>query len=159
MSYTKRQFVNEAFEEIGIAAYTFDLEPEQLQSALRRLDRMVSSWNALGLRFSYPIPSSPEDSDLDDETDVPDAVNEAIVTGLAIRLCPVFGKAPSPATIKSARDSYRAMVVKLSETQELEVSNLPKGQGHKPYRSKSGEYIPRDADSLDAGKDAVIDLE
>ena len=40
MGWTKRQFVTQAFEEIGLASYVFDLTPEQLQSALRRLDAM-----------------------------------------------------------------------------------------------------------------------
>ena len=45
MGYTKRQFVTAALEEIGLASYVFDLQPEQLQSALRRLDAMISEWN------------------------------------------------------------------------------------------------------------------
>ena len=48
MGWTKRQFVAQAFEEIGLASYVFDLTPEQLQSALRRLDTMMAAWNALG---------------------------------------------------------------------------------------------------------------
>mgnify|MGYP003525752305 CR=1 FL=1 len=55
MGWTKRQFVTQAFEEIGLAAYVFDLTPEQLQSALRRLDSMMASWNAKGIRLGYQI--------------------------------------------------------------------------------------------------------
>ena len=42
MGYTKRQFILAAFEEIGLAAYTFDLQPDQLESARRRLDAMIA---------------------------------------------------------------------------------------------------------------------
>lgn len=56
MGWTKRQFVTQAFEEIGLASYVFDLTPEQLDSALRRLDTMIASWNALGIRLGYPLP-------------------------------------------------------------------------------------------------------
>ena len=38
MGWTKRQFVTQAFEEIGLAAYVFDLQPQQLDSALRKLN-------------------------------------------------------------------------------------------------------------------------
>jgi hypothetical protein len=54
MGYTKRQFISAAFEEIGLASYVFDLQPEQLQSALRRLDAMMADWNAKGIRLGYP---------------------------------------------------------------------------------------------------------
>jgi len=64
MSWTKRQFITQAFEEIGLAAYVFDLTAEQLDSALRRMDSMVAGWNANGVRIGYPLPGSPEDSDL-----------------------------------------------------------------------------------------------
>ena len=86
MGWTKRQFVEQAFEEIGLATYTFDLSPEQMQSALRRLDAMVATWNGAGIRIGYPLPSSPQDSDLDTETNVPDMSNEAIYTNLAIKI-------------------------------------------------------------------------
>ena len=33
MSWTKRQYIVDAFEEIGLASYVYDLQPEQLQSA------------------------------------------------------------------------------------------------------------------------------
>lgn len=35
MGYSKRQFVTAAFEEIGLAAYVFDMQPEDEQTALR----------------------------------------------------------------------------------------------------------------------------
>ena len=51
MGWTKRQYIEQAFEEVGLAAYVFDLTPEQLQSALRKLDAMMAEWNAKGLRL------------------------------------------------------------------------------------------------------------
>jgi hypothetical protein len=56
MSYTKRQFVTAAFEEIGLASYVFDLTNDELTSACKRLDAMMADWNAKGIRLSYPIP-------------------------------------------------------------------------------------------------------
>jgi len=73
MGYSKRQFVTAAFEEIGLASYVFDLNPEQMESALRRLDAMMADWNAKGIRLGYPLPSSPQNSDLDEQTNVPDS--------------------------------------------------------------------------------------
>lgn len=98
MGWTKRQFITQAFEEIGLAAYVFDLTTEQLQSALRRMDAMVAGWNSNGIRIGYPLPSSPQDSDIDVDTGVPDFANEAIYLGLAVRLAPSFGKTVAPET-------------------------------------------------------------
>ena len=98
MGWTKRQFIEQAFDEIGLASYAFDLTPEQMQSALRRLDTMIAAWNALGIRLGYPLPSSPQDSDLDEQTNVPDRSNEAIYTNLAIKLAPSYGKQVMPDT-------------------------------------------------------------
>jgi len=64
MGYSKRQFVEAAFEEVGLAAYVFDLQPQQLESALRRLDAMMAEWNAKGIRLGYPLPGSPQNSDI-----------------------------------------------------------------------------------------------
>lgn len=72
MGWTKRQLITQAFEEIGLAAYVFDLTPEQLQSALRRMDAMVAGWNSNGVRIGYPLPSSPDSSNIDADSGVPD---------------------------------------------------------------------------------------
>jgi hypothetical protein len=47
VAWTKREFVVQAFSEIGLASYVYDLQPEQLQTALNRLDSMLATWNGL----------------------------------------------------------------------------------------------------------------
>ena len=37
MSYTKRQLLSGAFDELGLADYIYDLAADQLEMALRRL--------------------------------------------------------------------------------------------------------------------------
>lgn len=157
MSWTKRQFVEQAFEEIGAATYVFDLEPEQLQTALKRLDAMMATWNSEGIRVGYPIPSSPEDSDLDTETAVPDAANEAIYTNLAIKLAPTIGKTVPAETRMSARLAYQQLLARTTKPVEAQLHNLPMGQGNKPWRNR--EYLPEPTDSLAVGDDALLDLE
>ncbi len=110
MGYSKRQFVAAAFEEIGLASYVFDLQPEQLQSALRRLDAMIADWNGKGIRLGYPLPGSPQYSDLDEPSEVPDSANEAIITNLAIRIAPGYGKVVMPETKAVAKDSYNTLL-------------------------------------------------
>ena len=133
MSYTKRQFIDAAFEEIGLASYTFDLQPEQIQSALKRLDAMIASWNGRGIRIAYPLPSSPDDSDIDAATDVPDMANEAVITNLAVRLAPSFGRRVMPETLKTAKEAYNTMLMKLAFPAEQQMpGTMPAGAGNKP---------------------------
>lgn len=161
MSWTKRQFIEQAFEEIGLAAYVYDLTPEQLQSALRRMDAMVAGWNANGVRIGYPLPSSPEGSDLDQDTGVPDFANEAIYLGLAVRIAPSFGKTVAPETKAFADMAYSNMANQVAiPTPERQLpKTMPRGQGTKPWRNYNNPFIvPPDA-TVDAGSDGPIDLE
>jgi hypothetical protein len=159
MGYTKRQFVTAAFEEIGLASYVFDLEPEQLQGALRKLDAMIAMWNAKGIRLGYPIPSSPENSDLDDETGVPDSANLAIILNLAIEIAPSVGKIPMPSTEKSANFSYKTLLSKSSKPIERQITGLPKGAGHKSWRDTENPFMDKpDTDPLQIEEGGNLDF-
>jgi len=157
MGYTKRQFVSAAFEEIGMAEYVFDLQPEQLQSALNRLDAMLAEWNAKGLRLGYSLPSSPQDSDLDEPTFAPDSAWEAIITNLAIRIAPGYGKAVSPDTKVTAKAAYNTLLQRAAFPLEQQLpETMPTGQGNKPWRWDN-PFVPRPVDPVDAGPDGPIE--
>lgn len=132
MSYTKRQFINAALEEIGIASYDFDISPEQYDSALRRLDVLMANWYAKKIILGYPLPTSPENSVIDAETTVPDSANEAIILNLAIRLAPGYGKAVSMDTKSAAKDSFNTLAGIHAMPDEMQLpSTMPAGAGHK----------------------------
>lgn len=159
MGWTKRQFVNQAFEEIGYAEYAYDLQPEQLQSALRRLDSMLSTWNGRTIRLGYPLPSSPQDSELDEETGVPDVANEAIYLNLALRLAPIVGKVVSIETKMAARDAYKELLKRAAVPHEMQLpETMPAGQGNKPWRWRDSPFIRAPKDPVDAGPDGEINL-
>lgn len=158
MGWTKRQFVTQAFEEIGLAAYVFDLTPDQLQSAVRRLDSMMASWNAKGIRLGYPTPSDPDDSDLSEQTNVPDSANEAIYLNLGIRLAPGFGKTVSTETKASAKAAYDTLLSRAAMPVEQQLpGNMPSGAGNKPWRYDN-PFLNHPVDPLLAGEDGPIDF-
>jgi hypothetical protein len=158
MSYTKRQFVEEAFAELGMANYTFDLQPQQLDTALRRLDAMMATWNAKGIRLGYPLPSSPQDSDLDTETQVPDSANEAIVANLAIRIAPQYGKQVQIDTRTTAKLGYDTLLARATFPSEQQFPRtLPLGAGQKPWRYDT-PFMPGPVDPVLAGPDGPIEL-
>lgn len=160
MGWTKRQLVTQAFEEIGLAAYVFDLTPEQLQSALRRMDSMVAGWNSNGVRIGYTLPSSPDASDIDADSGVPDYANEAIFLGLACRIAPSYGKTVSAETKAWADTAYSNMANQVAiPTPERQLpGTLPRGQGSKPWRNIYRPYITPPDDPLLAGEDGPIEF-
>jgi hypothetical protein len=160
MSWTKRQFVNKALSKIGYAAYAYDTDAEELQDALSSLDGMMATWNGKGIRLGYPLPSSPENSNLDDETNVPDSANEAIYTNLAIRIASDIGKIVSQDMKIAAREAYRVIVSRTTQTRIKQFpSTTPTGAGNKPRRWGTGEYFPTPVDPLLAGDDGPIDFD
>jgi hypothetical protein len=157
MGYSKRQFVAAAFEEIGLASYVFDLQSEQLQSAMRRIDAMMADWNGKGIRLGYPLPNSPQDSDLDEPTLVPDWANEAIITNGAVRLAPGYGKVVMPETKAVAKDSYNTLLQRATMPPEQQLpATMPAGAGNKPWRVYDNPFIRPPVDPVDAGPDGPL---
>lgn len=160
MGWTKRQFVEKAFSKIGLAGYTFDLSPEQLQDAMSDLDSMMATWNAKGIRIGYPMPSSPLNGDLDEETNVPDSANEAIFCGLGVRIASDYGKTvPQPVAVfaKQAFDQLLAIATLPPERQF--PCELPAGAGNKPWRNNDSPFIRPGCNPLDAGPDSEIEFQ
>ena len=161
MSWTKREVVQNAFEEVGLASYAFDLQPEQMQAGLRRLDNMMATWNSRGLRIGYPLTDSPAGSDLDQDTNVTDEAIEAIVSNLAIRLAPLLGKTVSPDTKATARSAYMALLSRRSTIPErlIDVNAVPAGAGTKYWRVNGDPFLQQEDRGLTVGPDAALDLE
>ena len=130
--WTKKQIIEQAFEEIGLASYVFDLTADQLQSALRRLDLMVASWQARNIQIGYPLPVSPNNSNIDEEIQTSLNNNEALVLNLAVRLAPSYGKSLSPDTKANAKLLYDQLLIEAAMPYEQQfVRTLPLGAGYK----------------------------
>lgn len=161
MSWTKRELVTNAFEEIGLANYVFDLQPEQLQAALRRLDNMMATWNSRGLRLGYPLADSPGGSDLDQNSNITDEAIEAVVGNLAVRIAPMMGKTVSPDTKAAARSAYMALLNRRTNTLEkrIDVNAIPGGQGGKYWRFNSDPFLSQSERGITTGPDDVLEME
>lgn len=161
MKLTKQDIINQAFEEIGLAGFVFDLQPQQLQGALRRLDGMMATWNNRGLRLGYPLPSTPDDSTLAQEVTVPDAAIEAMALNLAIRIAPGYGKTVAPDTKASARGAYTQLLAQSAKPIEMQLDSMsiPAGAGGKHWRNRKDPFLTPPVDRLEAGTDSLLDLE
>lgn len=157
MSYTKRQFIIAALEELGLASYVYDLQPEQLESAMRRLDSMMAEWNGKGIRLGYPVPGSPENSDIDSETNVPDSANEAIISNLALRLAPSYGKQVMMQTMITAKNALNVILSRATMPMEMQMpATMPIGAGNKNVDSP---FMPFPSDPILAGQDGPIEFD
>jgi len=127
MSYTKRQLINDAYEELGLANYVYDLQAEQLQSALRRLEGMMAEWEDK-MTLSYPFGSN-----IDEDTLLAENTTTAIVTNLAIRLAPTVGRVITPATKSAAKSSYATLYGAYSTIPQMQKRPVNSGAGQKPF--------------------------
>ena len=144
MGWTKRQLISEAFAELGLAASDFDLQPEEMQTALRRLDSMLAMWDGKGIRLGYPLPSSPDDSDLDQASGLPDGAVETVYLNLAMRIAPSFGKAVSIDTRRNAGAGYdRLQIAAAQPLPPQQPSTMPRGAGNKPWRPLSSPFFSK----------------
>lgn len=159
MSWTKRDIIVAAFESIGLAGYVFDLQPEQLETARRKLDAMMAMWNSVGIRVGYPLVSTPDSSDLDDKTEVTDMGVEAIYTNLAKRIAPGYGKTVPQEILTVANEAYLALLA-TAAGQPIErqlAGSYPLGAGNKSSRYNQNFTTSPDP-TLDAGTDTYIEF-
>lgn len=151
MAWTKLQLVDEAFGELALAAGPgFDVTPEERGRLLRRLDSMLATWAAKGVRIGYAFPSSPEASDLNADSGIPDSAAETVFLNLAKRGAPSFGKQLSAETLKNAREGYDTLLWAAARPVEQQLPHtMPRGAGNKPWRTANRAFLPRpDTDPL-----------
>lgn len=142
MGWTKRDYIEQAFDEVGLAGFIFDLSPEQLQTALRKLDSMMGTWDGKGIQVGWPVTLSPNDSDLDTEVPFMIWANEAIFLNLGIRLASTFGKQVSNEIKTSAKLAYDSVLLMASRPREMQFPRtLPSGAGNKPWRIADDPFI------------------
>ena len=152
MSWTKDEIITAAMTEMGIADYEFDITVEEKQTALRRLDMMMAEWGTRGLRLSYPLSAST----LDEASNIPDIALEAVVTNLAIRLAPSYGKTLSLDTKVIARKTLTTLYGKYNNPPQVQFPQMPRGAGYKATNNRFTE-VPESP--LAVGKDSELDLE
>jgi len=158
MSWTKKEIIEQAFDTIGLASYNFDLEPEQFESALKKLDAMFGTWNGYGIRLAYPTHDTPANSDITSDSEIPDWAFEAAYLNLAIRIAPSYGKAISPDVKQFAKSAYNNILNKTTQIKEYQIQDLPRGQGSKYWRYAGSRTLPKADEPLTDGSNEEIDF-
>jgi len=162
VGWSKKQYIEQAFESIGLAAYIYDLSTDQLNSAAIKLDAMLAGWNSNGVRIGWPAAANPKSIDLDSDTKSPDVAHEAIYLNLAIRIAPGFGKQIPPEISQAADTAYSNLLNQTAAptpTRKL-PNTMPRGAGNKPHRYGNGNpFMNKPDQTIDAGSDSEIIFE
>lgn len=162
MGWTKRSLIEDAYGELALAGYEFDLSAEEMQTGLRRLDLMMAQWSGpgRGLQLGYSVGLSPTGSDLDDDSGLPIYAIRTVVCSLAIELAPGNGKPLHPSTLSAARDGMQQLLVRAAFPAEQQLPNtLPRGAGSKPWRTTNQPFMSSpDTGPLQVGEDGGLTL-
>lgn len=129
---TKRELINQAFEEIGLGTYAYNMRAEDYQSALKRLNALLAEWGATGA-----ITGGDETGNLDADSDVPLNAERGVICALACDVAPSFGKQPMPQTVSNARQG-RILMIRTNTvipTKEVNHASVPAGAGYKTPRA------------------------
>lgn len=128
--WTKRQLIEEAFGEIALAGYAFDLSPEEMQAGLRRLDTMLATWAGAGVHLGYALSTSPGSGDLDDDSGLKAVDVEAVYMALALRIAAGKGKQLAASTRTAAGQAYQALLSRVARGEMREqafAAGVPSG--------------------------------
>lgn len=159
--WTKRQVIADAFGELALAGFDFDLTPEEMQSAVRALDLMMVTWQGNGIACGYVFALTPDQGDLDEDCGAPLNAVAAMVPSLAIRIAASKGKAV-PASLKATAHAAYSALQSTIAAQSVRPQQLrggtPLGSGNRWHWHAPAFATPPNTDPLqtDAGGDLTF---
>lgn len=132
---TALTIINDAFNDLEIKSAEVDLTDSEINTGIRYLNRLMVTLAADGFNVGYTKVVTK-----DDETDIPDWFEDAVITTLAIRLAPGFGITLRPSIAVAASElivAARKRIVHLHKP--LYPNSLPIGSGN--YQGDNSKYF------------------
>jgi len=123
---TKGEIVTAALTEIGIADFEFDVTTAEGLEGVDRLDTMMAFWSSKNINVSYNFGGA-----VGDDSGLPTSSYEAVITNLALRLAPSYGKQPPQEVLAAAKAGLTALLSESAKPLERQLGVLPFGAGHK----------------------------
>lgn len=136
---TKLQLVKDAYAELALAGWVYDLDPEELEFGLRKLEMQMATMAAQDVNVGYAF-----GSDIDAESGLALVFQEAIYLRLAINIAASKGKSvmgSTKALARAAMDALHAYVARAQVQQQQYPGTMPRGAGNKPWRSLSSPFF------------------
>lgn len=128
----KSTLIDMAFDDCGIAGYSFEKTAEEYTSALRKLNAMMWEWPFDQLGYIQP-PAG--DGNPSDASGVSNRDSQVIATMLAERIAPGIGKTLSPEQRAARKRSFAQLCSRVSvlPTVKLQPQTV-RGSGYDPGR-------------------------
>lgn len=122
---TKQDVVEQAFSEIGLAAYTYEIQPEQFEAMRRELDGMIAEWAELNINVGFNL-----GGDLEEDSGLQRRDETAVWKNLAVRAASSYGKVPSNELKAAAANAYRSLLNRAVQPRPRQLpGGVPMGAG------------------------------
>lgn len=134
--WTKGEIIKEAFAELGLGAYAYSLQPEDMQTALRRMNLMLAEWDADGINVGYTVVDEPNDDTFTDDSGIGTEFIRGVICSLAVEIAPNYGKTVSRNTASNARRG-KAKALRVSAPtppRKIDYTAVPLGAGNRGQR-------------------------
>lgn len=148
--WPKKLHIEKAFGELALAGFIYDISPELMEDSLLTLDAMMADWLGMGIDIGYVFPATPDDSNVDDDSGVPDTDNQAVYMNLAVTLAAARGKTLTARTLLAASRGYNRLLgaVARAAARPMPMPNtMPRGAGNKAWRCWD-RFFPGDPTAL-----------
>lgn len=153
--FTKREFVNAAFDEIGCADL---VDAPRFIRAVQRLDAMMADWNGRGIRIGYYLEDFTT-TDPEAQSGVPDWANRAIILNLAIEVAPSVGRQPMQSTVTGASIALSTVNARTTSIPLMQMpGTMPAGQGNR-RNGLFSPFLDPPADLIAVGDDGILDFD
>ena len=134
----KRDIIELAFDDCGMAGYEFDRTPEEQGMALRKLNAMMAEWPWSNLGYAQPSYGAGQ---VEGPSGIPDFAISAVAQYLALRIAPGMGASISSETRASMAHSRATLFGQIATIPDMALpGNTPRGQGE---RFRSSPFTPR----------------
>lgn len=150
MGWSKQDIIDDAYDQVGLASYVFDISPEMYQSALKTLDTMMALWSIQGIRLGYPLPTQPANSVLTDDSRLPDWAIPAVSMKLGIKLASKRTKPVTNTLLKDADEAYNAILTACAKDNVMEFPpGTLAGAGNRRWGSTDRVFLGHQCGGLD----------
>lgn len=143
---TAGDIIRDSLQEILVQDSEQPMTPSETQAAIRYLNRMMASWDLMGISLGFTSITK-----LSDPVTVADGALSAIVYNLALKLAPQFDIQPSPLLVLNAREAMgavRSLAVVIEATCLPETLPLGSGNEGETVDSLTHFFPPKDDDML-----------
>lgn len=157
--WTKARIVADAFADVALAGFVYDLTPDEQQHALRRLEMMLATWEGRGITLGYAFASDPSNIDAQVDSGLPAAAVETVTINLAKRIASGFGKELTQQQMQDAANSYAVLLKDAAFPPQQQLpGTMPRGAGLKPWRS-ARPFMPQPSSTpLSVGSGGDLDI-